>query len=64
MIPKELQLSYKKVIGFTQQQKKALQTLESYDVNVNMFIRSAVSEKIKREWSSIKKEKQRIKYPF
>jgi len=41
-----------------------VETLESYDVNVNMFIRSAVSEKIKREWSSIKKEKQRIKYPF
>lgn len=31
-------LSYKKVIGFTESQHKALQTLESYGVNVNHFI--------------------------
>lgn len=64
MIPKELQYNYKKVIGFTKQQKKALQTLESYGVNVNQFIRAAVAEKIKAEWKSIKEEKERIKTPF
>lgn len=62
--PIEIQLSYKKVIGFTNQQKKAFETLESYGVNVNQFIRAAVKEKLQREWKSIKEEKQRIKYPF
>lgn len=64
MKPVDLQLSYKKVICFTQQQKKAFKTLENYDVNVNRFIRDAISEKIKREWKMIKEEKQRIKLPF
>lgn len=39
------QYDYKKVIGFTQLQKKAFETLESYGVNVNQFIRTAISEK-------------------
>ncbi len=39
-------LSYKKVIGFTETQKKAFETLESYGVNVNQFIRQATKEKI------------------
>lgn len=62
--PIEIQLSYKKVIGFTQQQKKAFETLEKYGINVNQFIRSAVKEKLQREWKSIKEEKERFKYPF
>lgn len=64
MIPKELQYSYKKVIGFTNQQKKALQTLESYGVNVNNFIRIAVADKIKAEWKSIKESKTKGYCPF
>lgn len=43
------QLVYKKVIGFTKQQKESLQILESYGVNVNHFIRLAVKEKLQRD---------------
>ena len=39
-------LVYKKVIGFTKQQKEAFETLEKYDVNVNQFIRQAIKEKL------------------
>jgi hypothetical protein len=46
MKPIDLQLTYKKVISFTEQQKKSLKKLEEYDVNVNEFIRIAVREKI------------------
>lgn len=62
--PTEIQYSYKKQIGFTQQQKKSLQTLEKYGVNVNNFIRIAVKEKLNREWKTIKEEKNKIKIPF
>jgi hypothetical protein len=64
MIPKDIQLSYKKVIGFTMQQKKAFEMLEKYDVNVNQFIRSAVAEKLQRDWKGIKEKKECIKIPF
>lgn len=57
-------LEYKKVIGFTKQQKESLKKLEDYGVNVNQFIRSAVKEKIKRDWPKIKEKKERIKTPF
>jgi hypothetical protein len=56
-------LNYKKVIGFTETQKKAFETLESYGVNVNQFIRLAVKEKIQRDWKTIK-EKKFVKCPF
>lgn len=59
MKPIETQYSYKKQIGFTQQQKEALKTLEKYDVNVNQFIRQAVKEKLQRDWKGIKERKQR-----
>jgi len=64
MIPKEIQYTYKKQIGFTQQQKKSLQTLEKYGVNVNNFIRIAIKEKLNHEWKTIKEEKNKIKIPF
>jgi hypothetical protein len=57
MKPTELQLTYKKVISFTQQQKKSLKKLEEYDVNVNEFIRIAVREKIQKDWKGIKESK-------
>lgn len=37
-------LNYKKVIGFTDTQKKAFETLEQYGVNVNQFIRQSVKK--------------------
>ena len=64
MKPKELQYSYKKVLGFTNQQKKAFEILESYGINVNNFIRIAVADKIKAEWKSIKETKTKGCCPF
>jgi hypothetical protein len=64
MKPIELQLSYKKVIGFTEKQHKTLNTLEYYGVSVNQFIRQAVKEKLLRDWKGIKEKKERIKVPF
>ncbi len=64
MKPTDLQLSYKKVIGFNKQQKIALQTLEKYNVNVNEFIRIAIREKIQRDWKSIKEKKDNGYCPF
>lgn len=57
MKPIDLQLTYKKVISFTEQQKKSLKKLEEYDVNVNEFIRIAVREKIQKDWKGIKESK-------
>jgi hypothetical protein len=57
-------LNYKKVIGFTESQKKAFDTLEEYGINVNQFIRSATKEKLQREWKFIKEKKEKIKLPF
>jgi hypothetical protein len=64
MIPKDLQYSYKKVIGFTKQQKNAFKVLEQHNVNVNQFIRAAIADKLKREWKSIKENKKKEYCPF
>ena len=40
---------YKKVIGFTLQQKRAFEVLEKHGVNVAKFIRPAIQEKIERD---------------
>ena len=55
---------YKKVIGFTKQQKKAFEILEEHGVNVNKFIRQAISEKIKSDWSQIKEQSNKQYCPF
>jgi hypothetical protein len=57
-------LKYKKVIGFTEVQQKAFKTLEDYGVNVNKFIRIAISDKLKKDWKSIKESKNKSKCPF
>ena len=55
---------YKKVIGFTLQQKRAFEVLEEHGVNVNKFIRQAIAEKIKKDWKEIKAEKTTFHCPF
>jgi len=55
---------YKKVIGFTLQQKRAFEVLEKHGVNVNKFIRQAISEKIKSDWSQIKEKAIKQYCPF
>ena len=62
--PTSLQYSYKKKTGYTEQQRLAFKTLESYGVNVNQFIRAAVKEKIKKEWKSIKDKRDKYQHPF
>lgn len=56
--------TYKKQIGFTEQQKKAFEILETYNVNINQFVRQAVKEKIQRDWKNIKEEKPKVFCPF
>lgn len=51
-------------IRLSDKQMSALNKLAQYDVNVPDFIRSAIHEKISREWGNIKYEKERIKLPF
>ena len=58
------QFEYKKVISFTKQQKESLKILESYNINVNQFIRSAIKEKLAREWKIIKEKKLDNYCPF
>ena len=51
-------------VRISQIQVESLQKLKDYDVNVSQFIRLAISEKIKRDWKSIKEKKERVKLPF
>lgn len=55
---------YKKVIGFTLQQKRAFEILEVHGVNVNKFIRQAIVEKIKSDWRKIKEPTTKEYCPF
>ena len=59
---------YKKVnritIGFNNLQFESLQKLKHYDVNLSQFIRTAIKEKIKRDWKVIKEKKERVYLPF
>ena len=57
-------LSVIQTIRFTEKQAESLQKLKDYDVNVSQFIRLAISDKIKRDWKSIKEKKERVKLPF
>ena len=50
-----------KVIKITEIQHKTLLKLDSYNINVADFIRNAIAEKIKREYSDlVSKPKKRI----
>ena len=51
-------------IRFSKQQAESLQKLKEYNVDVSCFIRIAIREKIKRDWKTIKEEKEKIKMPF
>ena len=58
------QLTKSKTIRFTETQMNSLSILESYNINVNRFIRDAVREKLQRDWKSIKEKKEKIYCPF
>lgn len=52
-----------KVIRISETQLKTLQKMKSYNVDVGRFIRDAISEKIKREYSELI-PKQKTDCPF
>lgn len=58
------QLTKSKSIRLTEQQFDTLSILENYGVNVNQFIRLAISEKLKRDWKLIKEKKEKQYCPF
>ena len=60
MKPKELQYTHKKQIGFTEQQHKAFIKLQSYNVNVNQLIRTAVAKELKLQWKNIKQKHDQV----
>lgn len=48
----------------TVDQWSTLQVLSCYGVNVSQFIRTAIAEKIKRDWKEIQAKKVKYKIPF
>ena len=59
-----MQLTKSKTIRFSEVQMNSLSILENYGVNVNHFIRLAISEKLKKDWKTIKEKKDKIICPF
>jgi len=53
-----------KVIRISETQLKTLQKMKSYKVDVGKFIRDAISEKIKREYSEMIPKPEKFKCPF
>jgi len=53
-----------KVIKITEIQYETLKKLDSYHINVAQFIRDAISEKIKREYSELIPKPKKFIYPF
>ena len=45
-------------------QRESLDKLKGYDVNIGSFIRSAIKEKIQRDWKQIKEKKVKEYCPF
>jgi post-segregation antitoxin (ccd killing protein) len=53
-----------KVIKITPVQHDTLKKLDSYNINVAEFIRTAISEKIKREYSNLIPKPKKEYCPF
>lgn len=53
-----------KVIRITEMQHNTLQKMKSYNVDVGKFIRDAIAEKIKREYSELIPKTGKSKIPF
>jgi len=51
-------------VRLTETQYNSLKILKSYNVNVSQFIRSAIKEKLAKDWKQIKEKKERVKCPF
>jgi len=53
-----------KVIRITPLQLSTLQKMKSYNIDVGKFIRDAISQKIKQEYSELIPKTKTIKTPF
>ena len=53
-----------KVIRISQIQHDTLKKMQSYNVDVGKFIREAIKEKIKIEYSELIPKPEKIKIPF
>ena len=63
-MPKPLICTKVKVIKITEVQHQTLLKLDSYNVNVARFIREAIAEKIKREYSQLIPKIKKQRCPF
>ena len=57
-------LTKTKVIRITNIQHETLKKMQSYNIDVGKFIRDAIKEKIKREYSELIPKPEKIKIPF
>lgn len=57
-------LTKTKVIRISETQLKTLQKMKVYKVDVSQFIRDAISEKIKSEYSNLIPKPEKFKVPF
>lgn len=57
-------LTESKTFKFSKKQVEAFDILDQYGVNISKFVRLAISEKIKRDWKSIKQKKEKVYIPF
>lgn len=57
-------LTKTKVIRITETQLKTLQKMKLYKVDIGKFIRDAISEKIKREYSELIHKPKKVHIPF
>lgn len=53
-----------KVVRISEAQLKTLQKMKSYKIDVGEFIRIAIAEKIKREYSDLIPKPEKFKCPF
>jgi hypothetical protein len=60
--PIDLQYSYIKKTGYTEQQRQTFKKLELLKVNVNQFIRAAVKEKLERDWKALIPKEDKYAY--
>lgn len=51
-------------VRLTETQRNSLKVLKSYNVNISQFIRSAIKEKLDKDWKQIKEKKDNFTYPF
>ena len=58
------QYTERQVIKISKNQAESLAILKTYNVNVSQFIRSAIKEKLQKDWKTIKENKTKEYYPF